>query len=183
MQQLNLHAEAAAKRGRGRPRGSFKDKKTKDKKIEVMPKPAGAAPPLLKPELKPLTYAEVEEMTAMEQARQVFDGQHWMATIAGLVLGSFVPLASYTLIHWETAARRELWLLVAGGLIYSALTVYKWARQAFHYPLKAFGFVVLLEGVMTCSRIRWLGLAGLAILMTVNGISAAISLQAVAERE
>ena len=52
-----------------------------------------------------------------------------------------------------------------------------WAVKAFHYRLKALGFVVLLEGTMTFCGIEWLSLAGLSILMVLNAITAAVTLQ------
>ena len=42
--------------------------------------------------------------------------------------------------------------IVAGGLLYSAKTVYAWGKLAFHTAAKALGFVVLLEGVMILSQ-------------------------------
>jgi hypothetical protein len=71
--------------------------------------------------------------------------------------------------------------LVAGGLVYSAFSVFGWARQAFNHRLKALGFVVLLEGTLTFCSVVWLSLAGLAILMVLNGVTAAVTLQTPAE--
>jgi len=113
----------------------------------------------------------------VDQARAAFGNGGRLSALVGLILGSFVPLASYTLIHLEVAARPMLWILVGGGLVYSAISVYQWARQAFHYPLKDLGFVVLLEGTLTFCSVQWLSLAGLAILMVLNGVSAAVMLQ------
>lgn len=119
----------------------------------------------------------------VDQARAAFSQGNRLSAIVGLVLGGFVPLASYTLIHMEVARRPLLWVLVAGGLIYSAFSVYGWARQAFDHRLKAFGFVVLLEGTLTFCSVQWLSLAGLAILMVLNGVTAAVTLQKPREAE
>jgi hypothetical protein len=97
--------------------------------------------------------------------------------VLGFGLGTFVPLASYMEIHFEVGKHPALWFLVAGALVYSAISVYTWAVEAFHYRLKAIGFVVLLEGTMTFCSILWLSLAGLAILMILNAITAAVTLQ------
>lgn len=97
--------------------------------------------------------------------------------LLGFGLGAFVPLASYMEIHFEVGTHPQLWFLVAGALAYSAISVYTWAVEAFHYRLKALGFVVLLEGTMTFCSIAWLSLAGLAILMILNAITAAVTLQ------
>lgn len=112
----------------------------------------------------------------VNQARAVFHPGNRLSTLVGMVLGGFVPLASYTLIHVEVRTRPELWVLVGGGLVYSAISVYTWAKEAFHYRLKALGFVVLLEGTLTFCSIQWLSLAGLAILMILNGVTAAVTL-------
>lgn len=113
----------------------------------------------------------------VDQAKQVFRKGNRFAALFGFVLGGFVPIASYTLIHQEATDRPLLWILIAGGLIYSAISVYTWAKLAFKYTLKALGFVVLLEGIMTFSQTAWLALSGLAILIVLNGISAALTLQ------
>ena len=52
------------------------------------------------------------------------------------------------------------------------------AEQAFRIWIKAMGFVLLLEGTVTFAKEHWLSLAGLVILMAINGISAAVALQA-----
>ena len=64
-----------------------------------------------------------------------------------------------------------LWLLVAGGLTYSAMTVYSWAKIAFKLPLKALGFVILLEGGMTFVPDAWIGLPSLGLLILINGLA------------
>lgn len=96
----------------------------------------------------------------------------------GLIFGGFVPIAVYSLVHVEVPVHPWLWTMIVGGLAYSAITVFKWADQAFHMKIKALGFVLLLEGTVTFSTERWLGLTGLVILVVINGLSAAVALQA-----
>jgi len=119
----------------------------------------------------------IQPTNPVDQARQVFRHGNRFAALFGFLLGGFVPVASYTLIHYEAAERPLLWILIAGGLIYSAISVYTWAKLAFQYTLKALGFVVLLEGIMTFGNTQWLSLSGLGILILLNGISAAMTLQ------
>ena len=69
-----------------------------------------------------------------------------------------------------------LWLLVAGGLTYSAMTVFNWAKIAFRHPLKALGFVVLLEGAMTFVPDPWIGLPSLGLLVLINGLATGTNL-------
>lgn len=98
-----------------------------------------------------------------------------LATTLGFILGGFVPLGSYTVAHHEITAfnltNLAPLLMVLGGLAYSALTVYQWGNKAFESKFKAFGFVVLIEGIMTLSNITWLSIAALVLLVSINGIS------------
>lgn len=86
----------------------------------------------------------------------------------GAVIGGFIPLAAYTLAHQPGLPFASLsTLLVIGGLLYSAPTVYEWAK-GFAGGIKAFGFVLLLEGILVVSPVAWLSVASLVILMGVN---------------
>jgi len=101
--------------------------------------------------------------------------QNRVATLLGALLGGFVPVATYVVAHQETTTA-PLWtqlpaLLVVGGLTYSALTVYRWARLAVGHPVKAAGFVLLLEGVMVASSTPWLGMVALGYLVGINAIA------------
>ena len=99
----------------------------------------------------------------------------WAAAI-GAVFGAFVPIASYQLVHHEVQGEPMLWILVTGGLIYSATTVFEWAKTAFKHPLKAWGFVILIEGVLAFSQTDWLSCAALALLVTINSVAAGCAL-------
>jgi hypothetical protein len=85
-----------------------------------------------------------------------------LATLLGCLLGGFVPLASYVVAHREvdtgTAHGLVSLLLVLGGLVFSAKTVFQWGQLAFQHGGKALGFTVLMEGVMTMSHTPWLAL-------------------------
>lgn len=98
-----------------------------------------------------------------------------LATTLGFILGGFVPVGSFTVAHYEvTAFNLANWaplLMVLGGLAYSALTVYQWGVKAFESKCKAFGFVLLIEGIMTLSHTQWLSVAALLLLVSINGIS------------
>jgi hypothetical protein len=117
-------------------------------------------------------------MSVIEQIERTFAPGRRLAAIVGTLLGGLVPLATFTLVHQEVGTYPMLWLMVAGGLAYSAISVFKWGRQAFQMPAKAIGFVLLLEGTVTFSHTHWLAITGLAFLIAINGVSAAVSLQA-----
>jgi hypothetical protein len=51
------------------------------------------------------------------------------------------------------------------------MTVFSWAKIAFRHPLKAIGFVVLLEGAMTFVSDGWIGLPSLGLLILINGLA------------
>jgi hypothetical protein len=117
-------------------------------------------------------------MGAVEQMIRAFSAGNRLSALMGMVLGGFVPIAVYALVHAEVADHPWYWLMVAGGLAYSAISIYMWAKQAFEIWIKAVGFVLLLEGTVTFSDEPWLSLTGLVILVVINGVSAAVALQA-----
>lgn len=118
------------------------------------------------------------------QVRQAFGPRARLATSVGMLLGGFVPVATFVLAHTDLARLfgadglpwAKTWALIIGGLLYSALTVYQWAKLAFTSAPKAFGFVVLLEGVMVTSSTRWLAFAALGYLVVINGIATGCTL-------
>jgi len=94
--------------------------------------------------------------------------------IIGALIGALVPLATYTVGHRELGS--EGWasvpgMIVIGGCLFSAITVYKWGERAFGCAVKAAGFVVLSEGVMTFSQTFWLSLIVLGFLIAINAVA------------
>lgn len=122
------------------------------------------------------------QLGIVDQVKQSMKPNNRLALICGAILGGFVPIATYTIAHCEVDYQAPLWtqwmiLLVLGGLVYSALTVFNWAKVAFKHPAKAIGFVVLLEGTMTFSHAGVLGipllsLAALTLLVGINSVAA-----------
>jgi len=94
--------------------------------------------------------------------------------LIGALIGALVPVATYTVGHAELATSGWASVpgaIVIGGCLFSAITVYKWGRRAFDSALKALGFVVLSEGVMTFSTTPWLSLLMLSFLVAINAIA------------
>jgi hypothetical protein len=143
--------QSAPKRPRGRPKLTTKQRRARD-------------------------LATSENLT--DQLLFAFRRGNRFFAFGGLLVGGFIPLGSYTLIHQEVAAKPYLWALVAGGLLYSSTSVFLWAVSYFHNKLKAIGFVILLEGILTLSSVEWLSITGLAILMSLNAVTAAMPPQA-----
>jgi len=90
----------------------------------------------------------------------------------GALLGALVPAATFVVGHYELSGWTEpKALIVLGGLAFSALTVYRWGRLAFGSAVKAVGFVVLAEGVMTFCSTAWLSVVALGYLALINAIA------------
>lgn len=85
------------------------------------------------------------------------------------VAAGFLPIASYCMAHMEVSDRPLMWALVAAGLAFSAPTLSEWAERWCRGKYKAWGFTVLLEGVMIFSVNDYLALA---ILVSINCNSA-----------
>ena len=130
--------------------------------------------------------SNVVALPVIEQVRKAFLRTNRLATFCGFLLGSFVPVASYVIGHYEAPRTpaawnadplsAAMWLLVAGGLLYSAITVFSWSKVAFKNPAKAVGFCVLIEGVMTFSHTYALALTALGLLIAINGIATGCTL-------
>jgi hypothetical protein len=116
----------------------------------------------------------------VQSVRIALKPRNRLPTLIGFLLGGFVPLACFILAHhehaaWSAQGGRALGL-VGGGLVYSATTVYGWAKQAFVSAFKASGFVVLVEGVMITSTTAWLSIAALVYLVVINGVATGVTL-------
>ena len=141
---------------------------------------ASATLPRARHKAKPIatmSASQYEKLTVIQQVKRAFGRGARLAGYVGFVIGGFVPAATYTLVHHEVSQYPVLWLLVAGGLLYSAITVFKWAVSAFGSVVKSVGFVVLLEGILTFSHIPALSMAALFILIFINAVAAACALQ------
>lgn len=62
-----------------------------------------------------------------------------------------------------------------GGLAYSATTVVELSTLAFHKRAKAWGFTILLEGVLLGASTTWLSVTALAYLVLLNAVGTAVS--------
>jgi len=114
--------------------------------------------------------------------REAAKPRNRLALGVGSALGGFVPIATYHLAHaeanWNNAAYSLPCYLVAGGLLYSATTVYTWMAEATGSGKKALGWTVLTEGVMIASRAPWLSIMALALLIGMNAVATGVRLAA-----
>jgi hypothetical protein len=126
--------------------------------------------------------ADPTTIGVVSQVQVALHPRNRVATYLGCLLGGIVPFVSYVVAHHEidtsasTARNVASAALVAGGLLFSARTVYEWGRLAFRAGGKALGFVLLMEGTMIASRTPWLALTALVYLVAVNGIATGCTL-------
>ncbi len=106
------------------------------------------------------------------------------ALLLGGACGALVPLGTcyvtHELLHGDLVQLSILPLLVLGGLVFSCLSVYAFARAVFGSWYKALGFVIAVEGYMTCTA-GWLSVTALVFLIVINAI--ANGCRVAAERE
>jgi VIT1/CCC1 family predicted Fe2+/Mn2+ transporter len=91
--------------------------------------------------------------------------------VAALASG-FLPIASFVIAHHEAGQQPMLWLLVAAALAFSAPSVASWAKKWCGHEVKAWGFTILLEGVLVFAHHEALSIAGLAMLVMINAANA-----------
>ena len=126
----------------------------------------------------------MNKLSTMAKIRTAFSKRNLLATAIGALKGGAIPFGTFVLYHLEMAD--DPWqakgLVVLGGLIYSAKTVYGWCKQVFRKEngapdtLKAIGWCVGIEGFMTVSSTFWLNCAALGLLILVNAVATGVSL-------
>lgn len=132
---------------------------------------------------KPDPVESVETQTPSKQVKQVkpkqprraprprttslVNAQTIRAFLAALAAG-FLPAAAYFIAHGEVQDSPGMWVLVVASLIYSAPTLAAWVTEWTGSKIKAWGFTVLLEGVMIYSITPFLAPIGLMFLMGIN---------------
>jgi hypothetical protein len=98
-----------------------------------------------------------------------------LASLTGAIIGAVVPVLVYRIAHHHAAATPALWLIVAGGLLFSASSVYSWGLRLFGAWYKAGGFTVLLE-LSTVFVEGWESKLALSVLILINSINLAHAL-------
>lgn len=126
---------------------------------------------------------KLSKLSMVAKVRTAFSRRHALATLIGIVKGGAIPFGTFALYHLEM--HEDFWqpkaIVVLGGLLYSARTVYGWCLQAFRKEggpdrLKAIGWCVGIEGFMTVSSTFWLNCAALGLLVLVNAVATGVSL-------
>lgn len=90
----------------------------------------------------------------------------------GALLGALVPVGTFTLWHEEITSWQDIrTLFFLGGLMFSAITVFRWGQRAYGSTPKAFFFVLLAEGLMSFSETKWLSVGALGYLVLINAVA------------
>lgn len=131
--------------------------------------------------IRPRHPRSAHPLSVVDQVVLACSPRNRLATVLGFILGGVVPVATYVEAHLDLDGSRPLYsqaatFMVAGGLVFSAKTVFAWGQRAFRDAWKAAGFVLLLEGVMITSHVPILPLVLLAILLAINGVATGCSL-------
>jgi len=94
----------------------------------------------------------------------------WLATAIGGIIGAIVPVLVYRIAHYHVEATPALWLIVAGGLLFSASSVYGWGLKLFGAWYKAGGFTLLIE-LSTVFVEGWESYVALSVLCLINAVN------------
>jgi hypothetical protein len=123
-------------------------------------------------------------MSTMQKLRTAFARRNLLATAFGALKGGAIPAGTFCLYHLEM--QNDPWqakgVIVLGGLVYSAKTVYGWCRKVFRREdgtadtWKALGWCAGVEGFMTCSSTFALNVAALVVLVLINAIATGVDL-------
>lgn len=118
--------------------------------------------------------ASTRDYSILSQLRAL-RGQR-LASLTGAIIGAVVPILVYRIAHHHAAATPALWLIVAGGLLFSASSVYSWGLRLFGGAwYKAGGFTILLE-LSTVFVKGWESKLALSILILINAVNLAHAL-------
>jgi hypothetical protein len=125
-----------------------------------------------------------EPKTLIDFVKFCFTRENIPATIVALIFGGFIPFAVWWLSHKQLniielrdgSFNSVIAIpLILGGLAYSATTVVELSTLAFHKRSKAWGFTILLEGVLLGASTTWLSISALLYLILLNAVGTAVS--------
>lgn len=94
----------------------------------------------------------------------------WLATAIGGIIGAIVPVLVFRIAHYHVETTPALWLIVAGGLLFSASSVYGWGVKLFGAWYKAGGFTLLIE-LSTVFVQGWESYVALSVLCLINAVN------------
>ena len=121
------------------------------------------------------------KLSVVDQVKVAFKPSNLLATLGGMLVGALAPVSTFWVSHHEfnmdpignLAIGRDVvdGLIIVGGCVLSARSVYDWTRIFFRDQYKAVGFVLMAECAMSFCSTHWLNWLALAYLVVINGIS------------
>lgn len=159
--QLSMSKSAVASRARRAAKKAMDDAKTEAMPKIAQPKPVRAGKPAAQRKLP--TAAPIKVSAAQKRT---------IGQFAAAIASGFLPIASFVIAHHEAGADPILWVLVVAALAFSAPSVAGWAQKWCGHAVKAWGFTILLEGVLVFAHHEALSLGGLAMLVMINANNA-----------
>lgn len=159
--ELSMSPDAVRRRAKRAAEKALKDAVgTEVAAVAVIEKPAKVAKPAARklPSAAPIKVSAAQKRTI---------GQFVAAIASG-----FLPVASFVVAHFEAANDPKLWVLVVAALMFSAPSVAGWAQKWCGSTYKAWGFTVLLEGVLVFAHHELLSIGGLVMLVAINAANA-----------
>lgn len=138
--------------------------------------------------------AQKQIVSIISQIRALRSKDNWLAFVVGGLIGSFVPVAVFALNHHyhvineehplfslpEGGGQWSLVVLILAGAAFSAKSVFGWGLSAFAGDrVKAFGYCILIEGVMVLSPLEWLRGVAMGYLVLINVIATGTNLMEV----
>lgn len=128
-----------------------------------------------------ISAEQFERLTVVEQVVHALKPGGRIAALMGLVMGGCAPAFTFGIVHFALPSHPGLniilWIIVGGGLLFSAPKVFKWFRSAMGSNFEALGAVMFLEGIMTFAPGVYLPASALTVLVFINAIYSACRLQ------
>jgi hypothetical protein len=161
------------------PKAKSSERRVRNSRVRSSSKKA--SPPVVPASVVDDEPIDPKFLSVLDQVKMAFQMRNVIGTVVGFLFGGVVPYLTFKVVHsgikpWvdfgDLLIQPCAWLAM-GGLLYSAITVYAWGVKAFRMGLKAFGFVVLMEGTMTVipHDLAWLAYIPLVYLIVINGIA------------
>jgi hypothetical protein len=136
-----------------------------------------------------ISVKKAKRLTTVQQVIRMFKPGGRIAACLGMLTGGSIPAITFCVAHRVLPLYHVLsftylgmldglmWVVVLGGQVCSALKVYKWFLAAYRSRIEAVGAMICLELVMTFAPYVRLSEVALAVLVFVNGVYCAGSLQ------
>jgi hypothetical protein len=159
-------------------------KRRVSKKVQDIVEPKYDVKPAIIPE-----EIDPQSLTVLDQVRLTFSRKNILALVLGSFWAGTIPIFSFVISHYETNIpdlfnvdgwtykKMLMSLFVLGGLIFSFKSTFDLSKKFSHGDdWKAFGSVLILEGVLIFSGLNFVSILALILVVSANIVSAAVNL-------